>query len=308
MTIKRREFLKATAAGGALMVAGSQSASASTGGEHIPPKAVGILYDSNLCIGCQACMTACKDANDMPPEHSGTNTTWDNPLDLSAKTLNVIKMYRDGDNYAFIKRHCQHCLDPACVNACPVSALVKNRETGVVTYDASACIGCRYCQVACPYNVPKFEWNSPFPKIQKCQLCDHLFEQGRYSACCESCPTGASLFGPVEQLKMEAERRLQMEPGKQYDFPVNNIENGETRRHKAEHYINHIYGSDEVGGSQYLILSGTDFSKLGLPDLRERSYVKDLEGIANTFYKYLIYPVAAFAGLAYLAKKRDHHE
>ncbi len=308
MTIKRREFLKATAAGGALMITGSQSASASTAGEHLPPKAVGILYDSNLCIGCQACMPACKEANDMPPEHSGRNDTYDNPLDLSNKTLNVIKMYREGDDYAFIKRHCMHCLEPACVNACPVSALVKDRETGVVTYDASACIGCRYCQVACPYNVPKFDWDSPFPRIHKCQLCDHLYAEGRYSACCEVCPTGASLFGPVDKLQKEANRRLQMTPGKYYDFPVNHIETGKTKRHKAKQYIPHVYGSEEVGGSQYMILSGTEFSKLGLPQLRDRSYVKDLEGIANSFYKYLIYPVAAFAGLVYLVRKRGDHE
>lgn len=308
MTIKRREFLKATAAGGALMITGSQSASASTAGEHLPPKAVGILYDSNLCIGCQACMPACKEANDMPPEHSGRNDTYDNPLDLSNKTLNVIKMYREGEDYAFIKRHCMHCLEPACVNACPVSALVKDRETGVVTYDASACIGCRYCQVACPYNVPKFDWDSPFPRIHKCQLCDHLYAEGRYSACCEVCPTGASLFGPVDKLQKEANRRLQMTPGKYYDFPVNHIETGKTKRHKAKQYIPHVYGSEEVGGSQYMILSGTEFSKLGLPQLRDRSYVKDLEGIANSFYKYLIYPVAAFAGLVYLVRKRGDHE
>ena len=307
MSIKRRDFLKATAGTGALLATGAQPALASASEGELPPEAVGILYDSNLCIGCQACMPACKQANDMPAEHT-LGSTWDNPLDLSGKTLNIIKMYREGDEYAFVKRQCMHCLDPACVSACPVSALQKDPKTGVVTYDKTACIGCRYCQVACPYNIPKFEWEDPFPQIYKCQLCDHLYEQGRYSACCESCPTGASLFGPVEELRKEARRRLRMTPGKRYEFPLNHITKGGTTTHVAEPYQDDIYAMEELGGSQCMILAGTNFQKLGLPELRKKSYVSDLAGVSKGLYKYMLLPIAAFGGLLYLVKKRDDHE
>ncbi len=308
MSIKRRDFLKAAAGSGLLLAAGSQTALASSAGHELPPDALGILYDSNLCIGCQACMTACKKANDMPAEHTGVNETWDNPIDLSAKTLNIIKMHREGDEVSFIKRQCLHCLEPACAAACPVSALKKDEKTGVVTYNKDACIGCRYCQVACPYNVPKFEWDDPFPQIVKCQLCDHRYDQGHYAACCESCPTGASLFGPVRLLKEEAKRRLLMTPGQMYDFPVNHIEKGSTQPHKAKEYLNHIYGEEELGGTQVMVLSGTDFQKLGLPEVKKTSYVSDMEGISKGLYKYMLYPVAAFGGLLYLVKKRGDHE
>ena len=307
MSIKRRDFLRTAAGSGLLLAAGTAPAWGASAEPELPPKAVGILYDSNLCIGCQACMTACKQANDMPAEHSGVNDMWDNPLDLSAKTLNIIKMYSQGPERAFVKRQCLHCLEPSCAAACPVSALRKDPETGVVTYDKNACIGCRYCQIACPYNVPKFEWDDPFPQIRKCQLCDHLYDQGRYAACCEVCPTGASLFGPVEELKKEARRRLLMEPGRSYDFPVNHIQKKETKAHQAKPYLEHIYGAEELGGTQVMLLSGTDFQKLGLPAVKKTSYVQDLEGISKGVYKYLLYPAAALGGLLYVVNKRGEH-
>ena len=307
MSIHRRDFLKSAVGSGLLLAAGATTSQAAVQEPDLPPQALGILYDSNLCIGCQACMKACKKANDMPPEHAGVNQTWDNPLDLSAKTLNIIKMYQHGNQVAFIKRQCLHCLEPSCAAACPVSALRKDPQTGVVTYNKDACIGCRYCQVACPYNVPKFEWDDPFPQIQKCQLCDHLYEQGRYAACCEACPTGASLFGPVDKLMEEAKRRLLMQPGHFYEFPLNHIEKGSSTRHRAKTYIDHIYGAEELGGTQVMFLAGTDFQKLGLPEVKKTSYVSELEGISKGLYKYLFYPAVALGGLLYVVNKRDDH-
>jgi Fe-S-cluster-containing dehydrogenase component len=217
-------------------------------------------------------------------------------------------MYDAGDTPAFVKRHCLHCLEPGCASACPVSALEKDPKTGIVTYDKNACIGCRYCQVACPYNVPKFEWDNPFPQIRKCELCHHLLAEDRYAACCESCPTGASLFGPVKDLRQEAERRLNMEPGRYYDFPVNHISRGATQAHKAEPYVPTIYGADELGGTQVMLLSGVDFSTLGLPEVRTKSYVSDLESLSSKLYSYMLLPAAVFGGLLYVAKKNRDHE
>jgi len=315
MKIRRRDFLKGVAGSGGLVLAsGATPAMAASPTKTLPPNALGILYDATLCIGCQVCVGACKQANNMPVEHrAGTDPLWENPIDLSAKTLNVIKEYNSGkggekdsiNGYSFIKRHCMHCVDAACVSACPVSALTKNPDNGIVTYNKDACIGCRYCQIACPFNIPKFEWNSPFPRIFKCQLCTHLIAKGGYSACCAACPTGASLFGPVADLKAEAKRRLEMVPGKYYDFPVSATFSGQTQSHKAKQYVPHVYGESEVGGTQYLMLAGVPFEKLGLPDLPERSFVELADGIQYAIYKGMVYPLVVLGGLIYMARKRD---
>ncbi|HSR37081.1 MAG TPA: 4Fe-4S dicluster domain-containing protein, partial [Desulfurivibrionaceae bacterium] len=162
MKIERRDFLKGVLGGGLLLAADATPAAGRAPGKELPPNAVGILYDATLCVCCQVCVGACKQANNMPVEHTaGTDPLWDNPRDLSSSTLNIIKKYGSGDypvkdtaeGYSFVKRHCMHCLDPACVSACPASALLKNPDTGIVAYDKKACIGCRYCQIACPFNI-----------------------------------------------------------------------------------------------------------------------------------------------------------
>jgi len=262
-------------------------------------------------------MVSCKKANNMPIEFSGSQRQWDNPVDLSSETLNIIKVYKNGthktkdreiDGYAFVKRHCMHCVDPACVSACPASAMTKDAKTGVVSYNKDACIGCRYCQVACPFDIPKFEWDNPFPKIVKCQLCNHLLAKGQISACCSACPTGASLFGPVKDLAIEAERRQNMTPGKYYEFPVAEISSNKIQVHKAQKYIPKVYGKNDGGGTQVLMLAGVPFNKLGLPMLPDRSYTAIAENIQHTLYKGMILPIVAFGGLIYLVKRTDKNK
>jgi len=297
-----------------LAAQGPASALAHSDKKALSPEALGILYDSTLCVGCQACMAACKESNRLPPEntHGGL---WDRPPDLSATTLNIIKRYSAGsgaqkdreiDGYAFIKRHCMHCLDPSCVSACPVSALRKDPLNGIVSYNPDACIGCRYCQVACPYNIPKFEWQSTTPEIVKCELCRHRLPEGRYAACCEVCPTGASLFGPVEALLAEARRRLLLTPGTFQEFPLNAIGPGRpvsASTQKVGRYVQHIYGENEVGGSQVLLLAGVDFQKLGLPDLPGESFVRLADGIQYAIYKGAAYPLVVLGALIYAIRK-----
>lgn len=319
--MKRRDFLKATAGSGLLMaLAKPNEALAHSDKKALPPQAVGILYDSTLCVGCQACMASCKQANDMPPESTDSLQLWDNPQDLSAKTLNIIKRYSEGsgankdsetDGYAYVKRHCMHCLDPSCVSACPVSALRKDDQTGVVSYNKDACIGCRYCQVACPFNIPKFEWESTTPEIVKCQLCNHLLKKGGISACCSACPTGASLFGPVEELLNEANRRLNLPAGEYADYPLNSIGHGDNQKfvkQKTGQYIDHIYGENEVGGTQVLMLAGVPFDKLGLPGLPEESFVRLADGIQYAIYKGMAYPLVLLGALIYMVRKTDNSD
>ncbi len=312
MEVKRRDFLKGIAGAAALTLA--QPVLALAREKSRLPDAVGILYDATLCIGCKACMVGCRKTNDLPAETIGPQKLWDNPVDLSSKTLNIIKKYKDGtgtfkdreiNGYSFIKRHCMHCVDPACVSACPASALTKDPKTGIVSYNKEACIGCRYCQVACPFNIPKFEWDDPFPQIVKCQLCSHLVAKDQVPGCCDVCPTGASLFGPTAALLEDAKHRKKMQPGKYYDFPITTIGSGKTQYQKAAQYIPHIYGENEVGGTQVIMLAGVPFGKLGLPDLPAGSYVAMAENIQHTVYKGMILPIVAFGGLIFLVKKRE---
>lgn len=316
MKIKRREFLKGAAGSLALLTLDGQVAHARTV-EALPPQAVGILYDSTLCVGCNACMAACKEANSMVPEFGPEQEIWDNPQDLSATTLNIIKKYSDGkgvykdqveDGYAFIKRQCLHCVDPSCVTACPVSALTKDKQNGIVEYNKDACIGCRYCQVACPYNIPKFEWDDPYPEIVKCQLCSHLVKKGGLSACCSVCPTGASLFGPVEELLEETRRRLQMKPGKVYDYPVSSIGSGKSHPFKAPNYIRHVYGKEELGGTQVMYMSAVPYEKFGLPAFPKESFVSMASGIQYAIYKGMVYPLVVLAALVFMVKKNKNVE
>jgi Fe-S-cluster-containing dehydrogenase component len=314
MKLRRRDFLKGVASGTALTVLGKTEL-VTAAERRDDSGALGILYDATLCIGCQSCVVACKSANDMPPEHSGSEGVWDNPRDLSASTLNIIKKYQHGDSqqkddingYSFVKHHCMHCLEPSCVSACPVTALTKDKETGLVRYNKDNCIGCRYCQVACPFNIPKFEWDSPTPKIVKCQLCSHLLEKGGISACCQFCPTGASLFGPVTELLKEANRRLDMKPGNSYEFPVGDISGRippQVQVHKAGQYTPQVYGENEVGGTQVLHMAGVPFDKLGFPDLPDLSYTKITDGIQSALYKGMIAPAVLLGGLLYVVNKR----
>jgi len=314
--MKRRDFLKVLAGSGLLLAAESEAAVRPP--KSLPPQALGILYDSTICIGCKACVSACKQYNNMPPEHTSALSLWDDPVDLSGKTLNIVKLYKavtgkeknnPTDGFAYIKRHCMHCIDPACVSACPASALKKDPQSGIVRYNKDACIGCRYCQVACPFNIPKFQWDEAFPQIKKCQLCDHRYAEGNYAACCQYCPTGASIFGSVSDLMAEAKKRLSLEAGTMYEYPVGRVDSKDRLLQPVPGYINRIYGEKEAGGTQYLMLSKVDFKLLGMPELPHTSYAAVSEGIQHTVYKGFIAPVAVFAGLlAIVYRNKRKHE
>lgn len=317
--VDRRDFLRGAGfATAAAAVPADALAGIARPPKPMPPQAVGILYDSTLCVGCKACVTACKAANNMPvdiPRHlsSWNKSTWDSAEDLSGRTLNVIKVYRNGtaeqkdretDGFAFVKRQCLHCVDPSCVSVCPVSAMKKDAVTGIVTYDAEACIGCRYCVYGCPFGVPQFDFDDPFGKITKCQFCAHLQKEGKIPACCDVCPTGASLFGSVKEIEQEIGRRLAAPAGSSYSYPRGKI--GETRPPNAATiptYVKAVYGEHEAGSTQVRYLAGIPFAKLGLPTMGKQSPAALAEGIQHTIYQWLIAPLVAFVGLAFLARR-----
>lgn len=312
MSIDRRGFLKGALSGGALLA--SAAPACARDNKTMPPGAVGLLFDSTLCIGCKACVAACKEANGMPPEFSTQDQLWDTPLDLSGKTLNVIKMYREGtgenkdsekNGFAFNKASCLHCVDPSCVSACPVSAMTKDPITGIVGYNKDACIGCRYCVAACPFGVPRFQYDKAVPQISKCQLCRHRMKEGKYAACAEVCPTGATLFGRVTDLQGEARRRLALASGADAVFPRGNLNTQDQPSHvaKAAKYVPQVYGEKELGGTQVIRLSAVSFDKLGMPTLPERSYAATSETMQHTLYGGMALPLVFLGALSFIAKR-----
>jgi Fe-S-cluster-containing dehydrogenase component len=317
MITSRRDFLKGALAGGSMLVTGTPVAEARPN-KVMPEDALGLLYDSTLCIGCKACVSACKEVNNMPPEFSIEEQLWDTPRDISGKTLNVIKLYEDGpcrtgeckgkdmeNGFAYMKISCLHCVDPSCVSACPVSAMKKDPINGIVSYDKDACIGCRYCVAACPFGVPRFQYDTPVPQISKCQLCRHRMPEGKYSACAEVCPTGATLYGKVKNLLAESKRRLALKPGEETEFPRGNLETGDQSSHTAKvaNYIPHVYGEKEGGGTQMLKLAALPFEKLGMPNLPEQSNAARSETMQHTLYGGLVAPLAFLGVLSFIAKR-----
>jgi len=192
----------------------------------IPQKAM--LIDITLCVGCNACQDACKEKNHLPGGKEAS---------LSATAYTALEEHGD----VFVRRLCQHCEEPTCVSVCPVGAFTKT-TLGPVRYDESKCIGCRYCMQACPFQVPRYEWSSTKPRVQKCRLCADRLAEGRQTACAEACPTGATKFGNRDDLIREAYTRINAEPDK---------------------YVHKIYGQEEAGGTSILYITSVPFEKLG---------------------------------------------
>lgn len=189
----------------------------------------GLLLDTTRCIGCGACAAACKEQNALPLEIEERTTAY---------TWTTVES-RNGVN---VRRMCMHCLTPTCVSVCPVGALSKT-ASGPVVYDSAKCIGCRYCVMACPFDVPKYQWDSTVPVVGKCVMCAPRLAAGQPTACASVCPTGATLFGERDALIAEARSRIAAAP---------------------DRYVDHIYGLDEAGGTSVLMISSVPFAQLGL--------------------------------------------
>jgi len=192
----------------------------------------GILYDATLCIDCKMCEKACAERNGLPYDESIAAEE-----KQSAHKLTVV--IAQGDKY--MRRLCMNCQDPTCASVCPVGAFRKTAD-GPVTYDASRCIGCRYCMLACPFSVPKYEWDKALPLVRKCDMCADRVAKGLPTACAEACPTGATKFGDRDALIAEAQERIAKNP---------------------DQYVHHIYGLSEVGGTSVLLLSSVAFEEFG---------------------------------------------
>jgi len=284
MQLSRRNFFKFMGAAGASAAALPSSASAWE--SKAPPDPLGCLVDLTRCVGCRKCEHACSEVNSLPaPERPNCNCTiFEKNRRPDHKAFTVVNRYFTGKidecnkpAPAYAKVQCMHCQDPACVSACIVGALTKE-ENGSVKYDVTKCIGCRYCMVACPFEIPAYEYHDPItPRVMKCTFCyDRISKDGGIPGCVTICPTEALTFGKRETILKLAKKRLKENPGK---------------------YIDHVYGEKEVGGTSWLYIASVPFEKVNLPVLPENPLPKLSETIQHSLFSYLWSPIALFGVL-----------
>lgn len=303
MRISRRGLLQGAVVAGAAAALPAQARARETVDPE--PGAVGLLYDSTRCVGCGGCVAACKESNGLP---------WDGePKELDCTTKNVVKTRHlskpiaGGATTAFVKRQCMQCVDPSCVSACMLGALHKEGDgkrdsggeregTGIVIWDKELCLGCRYCQIACAYAIPKFEWLKAAPRIVKCELCRHRADPAAGGvlavanpACAEVCPAEAVLYGKRMDLVAEARRRMAAEP---------------------QRYNPKIFGEHDGGGTQalYLAAAGVSFKELGFPDLPQESPAHMSETVSHAPYLHGLTPIALYLAAAAVVRRNRKKE
>ena len=240
--MKRREFLRLLGVAGATTaVAGKPSGAAA----EPPARArefMSILVDTTHCVACRLCETACAEANGLPVPSVEDKSVVDTERKTSPEQLNVVNRCDTSKGKATVKLQCMHCNQPACAAACLTRAMLKTRD-GPVIWRKGKCMGCRFCMVSCPFDMPKFEYDSAMPEIRKCSMCWTRLGEGLLPACVEACPREALRFGSRRQLLDRAYSKI-------YEHP---------RR-----YVHQVYGEHEVGGTGYLYLSAVPFEEMGL--------------------------------------------
>ncbi|MFN8176719.1 MAG: Ni/Fe-hydrogenase cytochrome b subunit [bacterium] len=293
--MERREFFRTCGAIGALAAApGTTPAEAK---EAAPPTdGFGVLCDLTLCVGCRKCEWACNQAQGLParpmPEFE-TRSVYAEKRRPDASAFTVVNEFRPegAANPTWVKVQCMHCLEPACASACIVSALERN-ERGPVTYDAGRCIGCRYCMVACPFQIPGYEYQSPLtPRVRKCSMCANrvLEDATAVPACVEICPPQCLTFGKRSQLLELASRKRETHAGR---------------------YVDHVYGEHEVGGTSWMYVAGVPFDQLGFPALSSVAPPRRTERLQHAVFKNFVPPLGLYGllyGISWLFRRREEH-
>ncbi len=286
MSISRRNFLGALTAG-AGTVAGADKLLAAENFDGYPDR-YGMLTDLSRCVGCRTCEAACNKQNKLPAPDVPFNdlSVLETKRRTTAKAYTVVNKYAtENGKPVFRKIQCNHCNEPACVSACFVMALKKTKE-GPVVYDASLCVGCRYCIVSCPFYIPAYEYDEPLtPRVMKCTMCyDKIMGEGGAPACAEACPMEAITFGKRSDLLKIAKKRIMDNPDK---------------------YIDHVYGEFEVGGTSWMYLSPVPFDQVDMStDYARTPYPKYTKGaLASVPVIVMLWPVL-LGGIYYMSNRR----
>ena len=285
MGIDRRSFLKilggglAGAALGNVLTPRTVRATATAR----PAEFMGVLVDTTRCVGCRTCEAACAEAHSLSAPDIADSSVFSKERATSVSQWTVVNRYETEKGEVFVKRQCMHCNQPGCVAACLVKAMQKRKE-GPVTWDTN-CMGCRYCMPSCPFEIPKFEYGSATPKIQKCNMCWDRLGKEEKPTCVANCPEQALLYGTRKELIEEANRRIYQKPGE---------------------YLSHIYGEHEVGGTGYLYLSKVPFEQIGLrTDLGTTPYPEFTKGFLYSVPLVLLLWPAFLIGVNTLTKKGE---
>jgi len=233
---------------------------------------VAMLVDTSECIGCKACEVACKQWNENEVRMNQEPGTYQSHPALDSQTWTIIKFIERPDaegmgQWLMQKHNCMHCSEAGCVTACPTNAL-QYGDYGVVTLDRESCIGCAYCEPACPFeaiHVDKGAFNQTAQKAGKCTLCFDRITNAMQPACVKTCPTDCIKYGDREQLVAWAYERVE--------------------QLKAMGYQNAtVYGDKELGGLHelYVLLESPEVYGLPVnPTLSKRL----------TFWKYGLQPI-----------------
>jgi formate dehydrogenase iron-sulfur subunit len=236
--VDRRQFFIASAT---VAAGGVPNVNIKADDAREPKEFTGVLVDTTRCIGCRSCEVACSVANDNFVPDVTKDGALEQIRDTSEKQWTVVNRFKTEKGEIFVKKQCLHCWQPACAAACLVNAMSKTKE-GPVTWDGDKCMGCRFCMISCPFEIPKFEYFGWNPRIQKCNMCYERLLDGKKPACVESCPSDALMFGRKRELMEIARHRV-------YSHP--------------DRYVHHIYGENEVGGAGWLYLSAVPFEQIG---------------------------------------------
>ncbi|KMQ93933.1 formate dehydrogenase subunit beta [Lasius niger] len=170
------------------------------------------LIDVSICTGCKACQAACDEWNDLRTKVGHNYGVYDNPMDLEPETWTVIRFdeYVDENGrleWLMRKDGCMHCEDPGCLKSCPAPGAIVQFENGIVDFESEHCIGCGYCMIGCPFNIPRVSHKDN--RSYKCTLCSDRVAVGQEPACVKTCTTGALAFGERGDMLDLAEVRVQ---------------------------------------------------------------------------------------------------
>jgi Fe-S-cluster-containing dehydrogenase component len=281
MAVNRRNFFKVLGVTGVSLAIGKELSAAPKSKSSM--EFSGILYDTTRCAGCQTCESACAEANGLPEPVGSIEAGVVRKTDENHRT--VVNAFNSSKGEVYVKKQCMHCNEPACTAACLTQAMYKTEE-GAVIWRGDKCMGCRYCMVSCPFDIPKFEYHSANPKIEKCNMCYTRLTEGKIPACVENCPAEAMIYGKRRDLIEEARKRINDNPGQ---------------------YEDHIYGEHEAGGTGFLYLSAVPFNELGFnTSLQTESYPSLSKGFLYSVPTIFVLWPAMLLGLRE-ATKNNHN-